>query len=70
VLGTERRRQQRGIEAIDVEAHDADADAVVAGLPQLVRADVRDRVQAGEQTLQQRLLVALDVRPAGVAGAR
>ena len=27
VLGTERRRQQRGIEAGDVEAHDADAVA-------------------------------------------
>jgi len=41
VLGAQRRRQQRGVEAGDVEAHHADA---VAGLPQLVHAQAFDRV--------------------------
>ena len=62
VLGAERRRQQRGIEAGDVEADHA--DAVVAALPQLVGAHAVDRVEAREQPLEQRLLVGLDALPA------
>ena len=68
VLGAERRRQQRGIEVGDVEAHHA--DAVVAALPQLVGAHAADRVEAREQTLEQFLLVGLDALPARRRSAR
>ncbi len=63
VLGAERRGQQGGIEAGDVEAHHADA-VVVAAFPQLVGTHAADRVETREQALEQLLLVSLDALPA------